>query len=182
MLAITLLLASALNAGAVTTTNPVTLCIGRNGSVTVSSSGGCTSRETPVRVASAEDAAALAAQLDADTRAIQALQDAQAAQEDAVDELVAEVFPGALTIDVIPGVLLVFQGVNLQGGSPVTAHGRLVIGGIFSEEVGTVAEDRTFYLEQRQVTCVGPAALTEVWVTGVGRSGEAVESPHVDPC
>jgi hypothetical protein len=54
-------------AGAVepTTTDPVTLCITKSGAVRVAANDTCTTRETPVQVASAADVVALAARMDA---------------------------------------------------------------------------------------------------------------------
>jgi hypothetical protein len=182
LLAVGLVLGSAFTVGAVTTIDPVTLCIKKD-AVRLSDTDRCTARETRVQVASADDAAALAGRLDSDEAAIAALEASNAAHQVAIQELVAVVFPGELTAEVIPGFGVEFHGTNLEPGSAVTGYARLAIGGTFAMEVDAVAApDGTFYYHQPPLSCVGLTLVVEEWVTGAGRSGEAVESNHVDPC
>jgi hypothetical protein len=92
-----MLVGGAVAAGAMTTTDPVTLCI-RNGSIRASADDTCSGRETKVQVASPVDVAALAARMDAGEAAIATLQTSDQAQQAVLDELVAEVLPGELTM------------------------------------------------------------------------------------
>ena len=64
LVAVGILIGGAVTANAVTTTDPVTLCV-RGGTV-VRVADTCTSRETPIEVASQADVAALAVRMDAD--------------------------------------------------------------------------------------------------------------------
>ena len=88
LMAVGLVLGGAALAGAVTTTDPVTLCI-RNGATRVAADDTCSGRETKVQVASATDVAAVAARLDA----LETVVSSQADALSSVEARVAEVAP-----------------------------------------------------------------------------------------
>jgi hypothetical protein len=183
LVAVGILIGGAVTANAVTTTDPVTLCV-RSGAV-VRVDDTCTSRETKIEVASQADVAALAARMDADDAddAALAAQVASLAAQVASQDAVLDELKSLVTADVtfsFHGDVLTVEGRRLLPGSVLTVT--VLAGGVYVTNL-SVGDGGTISAEILHHCDYPVSFFGDYSAQGTDWSGQPYETTHVViPC